>query len=89
MTADSSRKERSREDKEKRKEDNDDKDINIHHDKKLSNKPLSLRKTILKSLGPGIITGASDDDPSTIATFSKLVHNSDLECYGLLYFNIL
>ena len=71
MTADSSRKERSREDKEERKEDNDDKDINIHHDKKLSNKPLSLRKTILKSLGPGIITGASDDDPSGIATFSQ------------------
>ncbi|HZA06853.1 MAG TPA: divalent metal cation transporter [Nitrososphaeraceae archaeon] len=25
----------------------------------------------LKSLGPGIITGASDDDPSGIATFSQ------------------
>ena len=28
-------------------------------------------KQILKSLGPGIITGASDDDPSGIATFSQ------------------
>jgi NRAMP (natural resistance-associated macrophage protein)-like metal ion transporter len=32
---------------------------------------LSSAKKILKSLGPGIITGASDDDPSTIATFSQ------------------
>jgi NRAMP (natural resistance-associated macrophage protein)-like metal ion transporter len=30
---------------------------------------LSLR--LLKSLGPGLITGASDDDPSGIATFSQ------------------
>ena len=28
-------------------------------------------KESLKSLGPGIITGASDDDPSGIATFSQ------------------
>ena len=28
-------------------------------------------KSFLKSLGPGIITGASDDDPSSIATFSQ------------------
>jgi NRAMP (natural resistance-associated macrophage protein)-like metal ion transporter len=28
-------------------------------------------KLILKSLGPGVITGASDDDPSGIATFSQ------------------
>ena len=28
-------------------------------------------KQLLKSLGPGIITGASDDDPSGIATFSQ------------------
>ena len=26
---------------------------------------------IWKSLGPGIITGASDDDPSGIATYSQ------------------
>ncbi|MFL6392613.1 MAG: divalent metal cation transporter, partial [Nitrososphaeraceae archaeon] len=32
---------------------------------------LSSVKKILKSLGPGIITGASDDDPSTIAAFSQ------------------
>lgn len=28
-------------------------------------------KTLLKSLGPGFITGASDDDPSGIATYSQ------------------
>jgi len=28
-------------------------------------------KSILKTLGPGIITGASDDDPSGIATYSQ------------------
>ena len=28
-------------------------------------------KTALKSLGPGLITGASDDDPSGIATYSQ------------------
>ena len=40
------------------------------HDKNITSK-LSSTKKILKSLGPGIITGASDDDPSTIATFSQ------------------
>ena len=27
--------------------------------------------SFLKSLGPGLITGASDDDPSSIATFAQ------------------
>ncbi|MGE5439546.1 MAG: NRAMP family divalent metal transporter, partial [Bacteroidota bacterium] len=30
-----------------------------------------LLKNFLKRLGPGVITGASDDDPSAIATFSQ------------------
>ena len=38
-------------------------------DKKISNR-FSL-KTALKCLGPGLITGASDDDPSGIATYSQ------------------
>ncbi|HEX7799353.1 MAG TPA: divalent metal cation transporter, partial [Asticcacaulis sp.] len=32
------------------------------------------RKTVLgflKSIGPGLITGASDDDPSGVATYSQ------------------
>ena len=32
---------------------------------------ISSLKHIFKSLGPGVITGASDDDPSGIATFSQ------------------
>ncbi|MBR0752969.1 divalent metal cation transporter [Bradyrhizobium jicamae] len=32
--------------------------------------PFSLRN-VLKSLGPGLITGASDDDPSGIGTYSQ------------------
>jgi NRAMP (natural resistance-associated macrophage protein)-like metal ion transporter len=31
----------------------------------------SLSKTFLQKLGPGLITGASDDDPSGIATYSQ------------------
>jgi NRAMP (natural resistance-associated macrophage protein)-like metal ion transporter len=49
------------EDKKSPKEEGDD--------KKISNR-FSL-KTALKSLGPGLITGASDDDPSGIATYSQ------------------
>lgn len=30
-----------------------------------------LSKAVLKSLGPGIITGAADEDPSTIGTYSQ------------------
>jgi Mn2+/Fe2+ NRAMP family transporter len=29
-------------------------------------------KLFLKKLGPGLITGASDDDPSGIATYSQI-----------------
>ena len=38
---------------------------------KPTNPPGKL-KTFLKSLGPGLITGASDDDPSGIATYSQV-----------------
>jgi len=30
------------------------------------------RSTFLAKLGPGLITGASDDDPSGIATYSQV-----------------
>ena len=33
--------------------------------------PLTLKDKILRVLGPGLITGASDDDPSGIATYSQ------------------
>jgi len=32
----------------------------------------SLAKSLLQKLGPGLITGASDDDPSGIATYSQV-----------------
>jgi Mn2+/Fe2+ NRAMP family transporter len=32
---------------------------------------ITSAKETLKSLGPGMITGATDDDPSGIATFSQ------------------
>ena len=47
----------------------EEKDI-ASHDKDITSKISSVKK-ILNALGPGIITGASDDDPSTIATFSQ------------------
>ena len=42
----------------------------------LSNRPTGLRRRVhgvafLNQLGPGIITGAADDDPSGIATYSQ------------------
>ncbi|WP_338830485.1 divalent metal cation transporter [Bradyrhizobium sp. 27S5] len=48
-----------------------------HHDKsgsapagKAPRQPFSVRN-VVKSLGPGLITGASDDDPSGIGTYSQ------------------
>jgi NRAMP (natural resistance-associated macrophage protein)-like metal ion transporter len=39
---------------------------------KVQNQPVSRKKLHwLRSLGPGLITGASDDDPSGIATYSQ------------------
>jgi NRAMP (natural resistance-associated macrophage protein)-like metal ion transporter len=53
-----------------KKEEEEDKDVNLIRDKK-SKKPSPLHRTILSKLGPGIITGASDADPSGIATYSQ------------------
>ncbi|MGY3442321.1 MULTISPECIES: NRAMP family divalent metal transporter [unclassified Bradyrhizobium] len=39
-------------------------------DKAAQRQPFSVRN-ILKTLGPGLITGASDDDPSGIGTYSQ------------------
>ena len=35
-----------------------------------------------KRLGPGIVTGAADDDPSGIGTYSQLGAAQGLSCYG-------
>jgi Mn2+/Fe2+ NRAMP family transporter len=45
-------------------------------------KPLSFRKRLLGLVGPGFIAGASDDDPSGIATYSQVGAQFG---YGLLW----
>jgi hypothetical protein len=40
--------------------------------KTLSKRSSSLLKSIFGIFGPGVITGASDDDPSGIATYSQV-----------------
>jgi Mn2+/Fe2+ NRAMP family transporter len=40
-------------------------------------------RLLLKSLGPGIITGAADDDPSGIATYSEQVFYGPPLSHGL------
>jgi NRAMP (natural resistance-associated macrophage protein)-like metal ion transporter len=48
------------------------KEIGFRHSSSIRPYSMSLKlKQLLKSLGPGVITGASDDDPSGIATFSQ------------------
>lgn len=42
----------------------------LHRPKPLPHKPFHLR-AFIKTLGPGLITGASDDDPSGIGTYSQ------------------
>ena len=36
-------------------------------------------KTVLKNLGPGLVTGASDDDPSGIITYTQAGSQFGLE----------
>jgi Mn2+/Fe2+ NRAMP family transporter len=36
-----------------------------------TNKPLALVRRFFSELGPGVIAGAADDDPSGIATYSS------------------
>src|SRR5664279_3107815 len=40
-------------------------------DAKATYAPPTLKEKVLRVLGPGLITGASDDDPSGIATYSQ------------------
>jgi len=51
------------------------KNPNVHGDLKSPSPPEPHRplrfRDVLKSLGPGLITGASDDDPSGIGTYSQ------------------
>src|SRR3954468_13995397 len=43
----------------------------IVHDATLNNKTIRKTKDYWLMLGPGLTTGASDDDPSGIATYSQ------------------
>ena len=52
--------------KEKQKKDRETTSISPHESKKLTAVQLLLKA------GPGLITGASDDDPSGIATYSQV-----------------
>jgi NRAMP (natural resistance-associated macrophage protein)-like metal ion transporter len=52
-------------------ESKDDKEEHPATDEKQPSSKLYSAKQTFTSLGPGIITGASDDDPSGIATFSQ------------------
>jgi NRAMP (natural resistance-associated macrophage protein)-like metal ion transporter len=45
--------------------------LNAHAGHSPSEKSTPIEKTLLERLGPGLITGASDDDPSGIATYSQ------------------
>jgi NRAMP (natural resistance-associated macrophage protein)-like metal ion transporter len=66
LTAGNSRKGRGKEEdkqQEEEREEEDDEDLGVHHDKKSSK--------LLEKLGPGVITGASDEDPSGIATYAQ------------------
>ena len=75
MTANNSRKGRGEQEDKQREEEleeENDKELDIYHDKKSSkSSSYSSRKAILDQLGPGIITGASDEDPSGIATYAQ------------------
>jgi hypothetical protein len=58
--------------KKKKEKNNDTKSHS--HDKIQKGKlvlPFPAFKNAIKFLGPGLITGASDDDPSGIATYSQ------------------
>jgi NRAMP (natural resistance-associated macrophage protein)-like metal ion transporter len=54
-----------------RGEDDIEKSQAEEHAKKLSKRSSSLLRSIFRIFGPGVITGASDDDPSGIATYSQ------------------
>ncbi len=49
---------------------------------KIDENPLSAWKRLLRTIGPGFITGAADDDPSGIATYSQ---NGSMFGYGLMW----
>ncbi|HYK50846.1 MAG TPA: divalent metal cation transporter, partial [Terriglobales bacterium] len=51
-------------------------------DQKPNQSVASAVKNIFRQLGPGLVTGASDDDPSGIATYSQVGAHFG---YGMLW----
>ena len=52
---------------------------------RIAQRRANLRKSnngLLGRLGPGLISGASDDDPSGIATYSQTGRSSATRCAG-------
>ena len=74
MTTDSNSSSRRKDTSKKHKlEDDKDNNNSIYSKKDIPSKQSRFlpKRFFIKSLGPGIITGASDDDPSGIATYSQ------------------
>ena len=72
-------------------ENDDDKEAGQKDNKNLRDEPnrprtkrssRASRRSVLKYLGPGVITGAADDDPSGIATYSQAGANFG---FGMLW----
>ena len=74
MTTDDSSGPNERRIKEDKLEDYKYNNDSIHYKKGIVSAKISRflpRRFLIKSLGPGIITGAADEDPSTIGTYSQ------------------
>ena len=50
-----------------------------------SEKPIKIAENYWKKLGPGLITGAADDDPSGIATYSQMGASQG---FGLIWLSL-
>ena len=71
MTANNSRKGRGEQQDKQREKESEEKNDEVLDIKSSKSPSCSSQKAILDQLGPGIITGASDADPSGIATYSQ------------------
>jgi hypothetical protein len=50
-----------------------------------SKTPDKRPNILLRRLGPGLVKGAADDDPSGIATYSKPERNLVMACGGRFF----
>ena len=56
------------------------------HSTSFFSSPARLLRSVLRTLGPGLVTGSSDDDPSGIATYSQVGAQFG---YGMLWTMLL